>query len=107
LWSINHINEEKSMFKLYIRTVLTLLFAMALLGCYPETALDRNWGRSFESAKHQQILNPEAGKNLEPVVGLPGPAEERIIERYITGGKTQKQTPSEYMVIPRADNAGK
>ena len=34
-----------------------------------DTMLERNWGRSYESAKHNQMLNPEAGKNLKPVVG--------------------------------------
>ena len=55
---------------------MVLLFAMGVLGCAGETALDRNWGRSFESAKHMQTLNPEAGKNQQPVTGLVGPAEE-------------------------------
>jgi hypothetical protein len=29
--------------------------------------LDMNWGKSFEAAKNNQILNPEAGKTVEPV----------------------------------------
>jgi len=100
------------MLKITIRIGLTLLFAMAVFGCagshnYRETELDKNWGRSFESAKHLQILNPEAGRNLEPVVGLVGPAEEITMERYITGEKTQKQPPSEYMVIQQGRNTGK
>jgi hypothetical protein len=83
------------MLTLYIKTSLVFIFAMAILGCaenYRETALDRNWGRSLESAKYQQILNPEAGKNLEPVVGLEGPAGEKIMENHIAGEKTKKQS---------------
>jgi len=100
------------MLKITTRTALTLLFAMTVFGCagshnYRETELDRSWGRSFESAKHMQILNPEAGKNSEPVVGLVGPAEEITMERYITGGKTQRQPPSEYMVIQQGKTPGK
>ena len=39
-----------------------------------ETLLDKNWGRSFETAKYNQTLDPEAGKNLAPVEGLDGKA---------------------------------
>ena len=47
-----------------------------------DTMLERNWGRSYESAKYNQMLNPEAGKNLEPVVGTDGQTAERNIEKY-------------------------
>lgn len=47
-----------------------------------ETTLDRNWGRSLESAKYNQILNPEAGKNLEPVEGLDGESAEGNMGKY-------------------------
>ena len=47
-----------------------------------ETMLESSWGRSFESAKHNQILNHEAGKNLDPVVGLDGQIAEATIGKY-------------------------
>ncbi|MCD4820779.1 MAG: hypothetical protein K8R11_01595 [Methanococcoides sp.] len=50
--------------------------------------LSRNWGSSFESAKQSQILNPEAGKNLDTVVGLDGQAVENVVEKYRQGFKT-------------------
>ena len=52
-----------------------------------ETMLSRNWGSSFESAKQSQILNPEAGKNLDPVVGLDGQATGNNMEKYRQGFK--------------------
>ena len=72
---------------------LTLIGLIATLlifsGCGPrETMLSRNWGNSFESAKQSQILNPEAGKNLDPVVGLDGQAAENVVEKYTQGFKT-------------------
>jgi hypothetical protein len=51
-------------------------------GCAGTTELDRNWGRSFDTARSSQILNPDAQKNLEPVVGLGGGAAEMIMEAY-------------------------
>ena len=47
-----------------------------------ESRLDENWGRSFESAKYNQILNPDAGKKLDPVTGLDGQAADAGIQQY-------------------------
>jgi hypothetical protein len=47
-----------------------------------ESRLDENWGRSFESAKYNQTLNPDAGKNLDPVTGLDGQAADAAIQQY-------------------------
>ena len=41
-----------------------------------------NWGKSFESAKNNQILNPDAGKNLDPVVGIDGQAAAYNADKY-------------------------
>lgn len=78
------------MFPKYMRTALTFLSTTAVLGCagmynFGETPLDKNWGRSFESAKHMQIANPGAGKNQAPVAGLVGPAGEIAMEWYLKG----------------------
>jgi hypothetical protein len=66
--------------------ILSVLGAWGCAGNIPEAEryniLDRNWGKSFESAKNNQILNPEAGKNLEPVTGLDGQAAEENVEEY-------------------------
>jgi len=76
---------------------LTLIGLIATLlifsGCGTrETMLSRNWGSSFESAKQSQILNPEAGKNLDPVVGLDGQAVENNMEKYRQGFKKEMST---------------
>jgi hypothetical protein len=56
-----------------------------------ETMLAGNWGTSLETAKQSQILNPEAEKNLDPVVGLDGQAAAAGIERYRKGFKEEQQ----------------
>jgi hypothetical protein len=48
-----------------------------------ESLLDRNWGRSFESAKYNQILDPDAGKKEEPVKELDGRAAQRTTDQYL------------------------
>ena len=55
-----------------------------LLGCSTSRLdkLDENWGRSLEEAKTNQILNIEAQKNLDPVVGLDAQAGQNVMEKY-------------------------
>ena len=60
----------------------------------PETALDRNWGRSFEAATQNQILNPSAQKNLTPVAGFDGEAARRNIKKYETSFEKEPPEPT-------------
>ena len=59
---------------------VTLCFVF--LGCSGLSRLERDYGRSFHSVKSNQILNPEADKNIEPVTGLDGQAAEASVEKY-------------------------
>jgi hypothetical protein len=43
---------------------------------HDQSLLERNWGRSLESMRYMQMVDPEAGKNLDPVEGLDGNASE-------------------------------
>ncbi|MGB6012729.1 MAG: hypothetical protein WBI57_15795 [Desulfobacterales bacterium] len=72
-----------------ILMVVMAMFSVSLWGCagnIPEAQradyLNMNFGKSLESAKNNQILNPDAGKNLEPVVGLNGEAAELGVDKY-------------------------
>ena len=79
---------------------LAALFVIGVFGCHgggtmqPVSKLDQNWGRSFEAAKYNQTLNPDADKNLAPVEGLEGTATERIIGEYVKGGRTGPAQPT-------------
>jgi len=44
--------------------------------------LEAHYGESFRQAKSNQILDPDACKNLEPQEGLDGQAAEKVIDRY-------------------------
>jgi acyl-CoA reductase-like NAD-dependent aldehyde dehydrogenase len=55
-----------------------------------ETELDKNWGRSYETAKYNQIINPEAGKNINQVEGLEGNAADNAVEAYQKSFKQRK-----------------
>jgi hypothetical protein len=72
--------------KYFLRIIGSVAIA-AICGCgstafnQPST-LDKNWGRSFESAKYNQILNHQAANNRQPVVGLDGVAAENSQDAY-------------------------
>ena len=79
--------------------IVTVLATVA--GCggktlcvWAPTNTDQNWGRSFEMARYNQTLNPEASENLDPVEGLAGPVGERVVTRYEKSfeGKPKKQS---------------
>ena len=80
--------------------ILTTVIAfVVVLGCTSppglkqQTLLEKNWGRSFESAKYNQILNPEAGRNVGPVEGLDGEAAESSMAKYRQGFTSEAPPP--------------
>jgi len=79
----------------YVKIIGLIAALSVFSGCgmfsQRETMSDRNWGTSLETAKQSQTLNPEAGKNLDPVVGLDGQAAAAGIERYRKGFKEKQQ----------------
>lgn len=66
------------------RGLATALAAAALLaGCVAQTPqLDAHFGEAVNAAKAQQILNPDASRNRDPVTGIDGPAANAAIDRY-------------------------
>ena len=64
--------------------VIGLIAALSICsGCAGTPVLDRFWGDSHEAAKSNQIINPEAEENLEPVAGLDGQvAAELVLPTY-------------------------
>lgn len=88
--------------------VIGLIAAMSIFsGCAGTTMLDKNWGKSFESARSDQILNPEAGQNLDPVVGLDGQAAERTLGTYREGFEPKKGKKVYNLNLGSIDSIGK
>lgn len=66
-------------------TFSILIASSALIvGCSAPTLLDQNWGRSVETARYNQTLNPDAGSNEQPVEGLDGHSAASALEHYRT-----------------------
>ncbi len=57
------------------------------------TRVEMDYGTSFKLAKFNQILNPEAEKNLEPVTGFDGSAAQAAIGRYRKGFEEKTSAP--------------
>jgi hypothetical protein len=47
-----------------------------------QSRLEQDYGTSARHAKSNQILNPDADKNLEPVYGLSGNAAQENMKKY-------------------------
>ncbi len=58
------------------------------------TRLEMDYGTSYKLAKFNQIFNPEAEKNLEPVIGLDANAAQKIMDRYYKVFETPPQKPT-------------
>jgi len=74
--------------------ILMMLLGLSLLctGCAgpnrdraslsPPSRLEMDYGTSFNLMKFNQIANPEAEKNLEPVTGFDGQAATATLDKY-------------------------
>lgn len=68
---------------------------VVLTGCASSTPnLDAKFGDAVNMAKAQQIINPDASKNTDPVAGIDGQAASAIIGRYHKAYETPSAAPS-------------
>ena len=75
------------------QALMRLALGVALLGlagCFPPSALEMDYGNSVRNNIAQQVVNPRAGFNPKPAVGLPPQAAAGEMERY---DKTFKEEP--------------
>lgn len=88
----------KMYIRLYCVAVLVPLGAMFLLaGCSsirPNSNLERNWGRAYETQLTLQQANPEAGRKVRPVMEMDGASADRIMEghRKSFEGKSKEES---------------
>jgi len=71
----------------FVAVGLSCLF---LWGCGP-TALELDYGRSVSYNKVEQIVNPQAGLDPRPAVGLSPEATKNNLEKYDKSFKEEKK----------------
>ena len=47
-----------------------------------DSTLNKNWGRSYETAKYNQMVNPEPAKKVDPITGLDGVPSGHNTKKY-------------------------
>ena len=82
-----HIKATKTLHAL--RGLALGVALLGLAGCYPPSALEMDYGNSVRSNLAQQVVNPRAGYNPKPAVGLSPKAAEGEMERYDKGFKEE------------------
>ena len=64
-------------------TLSALIASLAIAGCAGKTPiLDEHFGEAVNRAKAQQIINPDASLNNNPVAGIDGQAADDAIHQY-------------------------
>ncbi len=69
-----------------VSCLLSILCVLILISaCAGPSRVEENYGTSVKVALFHQMLNPDAEKNLEPVVGMDGKAAQIGMDRYRKG----------------------
>ena len=86
---------------------ISIVALITVAGCTKRpTTLGPDPGVAYFTQRDAQILNPDAGKNLEPIQGLEdGPAAKNTMERY----RSSFEKPEDYrtkVMAPSVVNQG-
>jgi hypothetical protein len=83
--------------------IIGLILMGTLAGCAGNTSLvEQEWGTSYKLAVSNQILNPDADKNLEPVYGLGNKAADKVVNKYEKEFDRTPPAPTYTMGMPGA-----
>jgi hypothetical protein len=83
---------KKSLIIIGITAVVSMVSACS----GTETLSQQNWGKSYETAVYNQMVNPDADKTLNPVDSLDGQAAENNLQRYRSGFKAEEQNQTTF-----------
>lgn len=75
-----------------LAAALLALGACAQMAAGDTPALDARFGEAVREARARQTLDPEAGRNTDPVAGLDGQAGREAIEGYQRSFKEPPRT---------------
>ena len=71
---------------------------LGLAGCFPSSALEKDYGNSVRNNVAQQVLNPRAGFNPKPAVGMSPQAASNVQEKYDKTFKAEEKKQLDYQI---------
>jgi hypothetical protein len=85
-------------------TMITLFFA----GCATEPSrVEMDYGTSYKLAIHNQTLNPDAEKNIDPVYGIEGQIAKKNVDKYQKSFERPLPASNTYiMTVPGVQSGG-
>ncbi|MDB5764986.1 MAG: hypothetical protein JWQ21_3981 [Herminiimonas sp.] len=79
----------------------TLLCGLMILGtgCVQQSpVLDSHFGQSVSLIKAQQVLNPEASRNADPVAGIDSKAAKSAYDQYQKSYRSPEPQPNVFTI---------
>jgi hypothetical protein len=58
---------------------------------HEQSLLQKNWGRSYEAQLQLQKANPDAGKRMDPIIGMDGESVDYVLDAYRQSFHSGKQ----------------
>jgi len=65
--------------------ILAVMTVGLVVGACAPTTISPNWGTAYQDMRAKQVLNPEAGEQLDPVEGQDGKVNATAMEAYRKG----------------------
>jgi hypothetical protein len=73
--------------------LITLLSLVLIFACAQPSRLEKDYGKSVKHFRTNQVMDPEAGKNLEPVTGQDGEAARATVQKYRQSFEAAHEAP--------------
>lgn len=81
------------------RLVLACAFTLLATGCVQRAPfLESQMGQSLGMIRAQQVINPNAGSNADPVVGMDAKAAKSAQDRYQQSFKAPQPQPNAFTI---------
>jgi len=65
-----------------LNVILVMISLGLVVGACAPTTIGSNWGTAYQDMRAKQVLNPEAGEQLDPVEGQDGKVNAIAMEAY-------------------------
>lgn len=65
-----------------VKSIIAVMAVGLMAGACAPTTISPNWGKAYQNMRAQQVLNPTAGEQLDPVEGQDGKVNATAMEAY-------------------------